>query len=700
MSYLLTEPRAVLVVGGGERRDEVVRAVETGSVGQTGTVETGTVETVTVETGTVETVTVETVEASREVLDDRADVGCVVVPGSDAERLTAVCRAAADAEPSGLLPVVAWGTESVATTAACHEACRYLPESAGADDLRAVVDDALSAYERRRAEAADSSILQTLLTEGNMTMFAKDEAARYVRMADIPYTPDPDESRGKTDREVFGERYPESSLEAYKDDRQVVETGEPIRERLEQYTGRGGDHWSEATKLPWRVDGELLGLVGYAVDVTERVRYENELAEQRRRFDQFASYVSHDLRTPLQVSVGALEHARESEGVDEDLSSALDRIERANQRIEEILADLSALSKGDQSGGTLPDEVLDALDVGVSSTELEPLVENVWRVDGTEAATLEVAVPDGTELRAETETVRPLVENLLKNAIDHGGEDVTVRVGTTGRGFYVADDGPGIADAEREKVLEPGYTTSEEGTGTGLSIVRETVEQQDWGLEIGESDLGGARFDVTDAPIVVPTAATPADTVELTENRDVGEVSIPGEATYDEFRDAWTVVGDGRDIWQDIDEFHFVYGETSGPVRIEGRLGQFEGVHEYSKAGLMVRDGLDDDAAFAFVGATSDFGSEALWRERDGAEAASEQFGEPYEAYQWYRIDAVDGEVTLSFSTDAEEWQPLDQRPVALEDPVCVGLAVCSHSSDETIEARFENVTVTELDVE
>jgi len=678
MSYLLTEPRAVLVVGGEERRDEVVRALETGDAGRT--------------------VTVETVDAAREVLDGRTDVGCLVVPGSDAERLARLCTAAADAVPCGRLPVVAWGDESVATTAARYEACRYLPESAGTDDLRAVFDDALSGYERRRGEAADSSILQTLLAEGNLTMFAKDAEARYVRMADIPYTPDPDEVWGKTDREVFGDRHPQISVETYEADLEVIETDEPLRENLEQYTGRGGDHWSEATKLPWRVDGELLGLVGYAVDVTERVHYENELAEQRRRFDQFASYVSHDLRTPLQVSVGALEAARESEG--EDLTSALDRIERANQRIEEILADLSALSKSDQQGATLPDEVLDALDVGVPSTELGPLVENVWLVNGTEEATLEVAVPDGAELRAETETVRPLVENLLKNAIDHGGDDVRVRVGTTGRGFYVADDGPGIADAEREKVLEPGYTTSEEGTGTGLAIVRETVEQQDWGLEIGESDLGGARFEVTDAPVIVPTAVTPAGPVEITENRDVGEVSIPGEATYDAFRDVWAVVGNGRDIWQDIDEFHFVYGETADPVRIEGRLDNLEGVHEYSKAGLMVRDGLDDDAAFAFVGATSDFGSETLWRERDGAEAASEQFGEPYEAYQWYRIDAVGGEVTLSFSTDGEEWKLLDQRPVALDGPVCVGLAVCSHTTDETIEARFENVTVTELDVE
>jgi PAS domain S-box-containing protein len=679
MSYLLTEPTAVLVAGGTpERRDAVGSALDGGVAGRVSTA------------GTPD-------EACRE-LDARDDVGCVVLLDDDPGAVEDVCDAAGAAEPSGLLPVVACGSDPVARAAVRREACRYLPASTEPAAFREVVDDALASYERRRDQVADSTVLQTLLAEGEMTMFAKDGEGRYVRMADVPYTPDPQEVRGQTDVEAFGDYYPESSQEAYADDLTVVETGEPIREKVEKYEGRGGEHWSEATKLPWRVDGETLGVTGFAVDVSNRVRYERDLNEQRRRFDQFASYVSHDLRTPLQVSVGALEQARESEGG--DLEAALDRIERANRRIEEILEDLSALARGDRDDGELPEEVLEALDVGVPSTELAPLVENVWRVDGSDEATLETVVPEETVLRAETETVRPLVENLLKNAVVHGGEDVTVRVGVTDRGFYVADDGPGIPDAERARVLEPGYTTSEEGTGTGLAIVRDTVEQEDWKLEIGESELGGARFEVGDAPVVVPKDMTPSTPVEITENVDVGDVSIPGEATYHEAIDRWTVVGDGRDIWQEIDEFHFVYGRTRGPVRVKGRLAELEQVHEYSKAGLMVRGSLDDDAAFAFVGATGEYGTETLWRDRSGADAASEQFEEPYEAYQWYRADLVDGDVTLSFSTDGEEWQPLDQRPVDLEGDLCVGLAVCSHSRDATCEAQFEDVTVTRLDAD
>ena len=63
-----------------------------------------------------------------------------------------------------------------------------------------------------------------------------------------------------------------------------------------------------------------------------------------------------------------------------------------------------------------------------------------------------------------------------RNAIDHGGEDVTVVVGDLpdGTGFFVADDGVGISEAEREEVLELGYSTGDgDRTGFGLAIVNQ-----------------------------------------------------------------------------------------------------------------------------------------------------------------------------------------------------------------------------------
>lgn len=72
---------------------------------------------------------------------------------------------------------------------------------------------------------------------------------------------------------------------------------------------------------------------------------------------------------------------------------------------------------------------------------------------------------------------------------------MTVHVGETDGGFYVADDGSGIPPEEREAVFERGYTTSEEGTGLGLSIVDEIARAHGWEAVVTESRSGGARFE-------------------------------------------------------------------------------------------------------------------------------------------------------------------------------------------------------------
>jgi len=72
---------------------------------------------------------------------------------------------------------------------------------------------------------------------------------------------------------------------------------------------------------------------------------------------------------------------------------------------------------------------------------------------------------------------------------------VTVTVGSLEDGFYVADDGPGIPEADREKVFESGYSTDGDGTGLGLAIVRRIAQAHGWDVTLTTSESGGARFE-------------------------------------------------------------------------------------------------------------------------------------------------------------------------------------------------------------
>jgi len=82
-----------------------------------------------------------------------------------------------------------------------------------------------------------------------------------------------------------------------------------------------------------------------------------------------------------------------------------------------------------------------------------------------ETDTAELRVDDDLAFKADPARLKRLFENLFRNALDHGGPDVTVTVGALSDkpGFYVFDDGPGIPEGDGDSVFEPGYTTREEG---------------------------------------------------------------------------------------------------------------------------------------------------------------------------------------------------------------------------------------------
>jgi len=97
---------------------------------------------------------------------------------------------------------------------------------------------------------------------------------------------------------------------------------------------------------------------------------------------------------------------------------------------------------------------------------------------------------------ADPARLRQAFENLFRNANDHS-EAATVVVTTTPEGFAVEDDGIGIDPDDREDLFAFGYSTNEEGTGIGLAVVKRIIEAHGWRITVGESDDGGACFEVT-----------------------------------------------------------------------------------------------------------------------------------------------------------------------------------------------------------
>ncbi|MEF8855228.1 MAG: HAMP domain-containing sensor histidine kinase [Haloarculaceae archaeon] len=100
-------------------------------------------------------------------------------------------------------------------------------------------------------------------------------------------------------------------------------------------------------------------------------------------------------------------------------------------------------------------------------------------------------------IRADPGRLRQLLENPLENAVEHGGDDVTVTIGALedGERFYVADDGPGIPVSERVAVFEGGYTTRSNGRRFGLTSVEEIASAHGWVVDPVAAAEGGATVE-------------------------------------------------------------------------------------------------------------------------------------------------------------------------------------------------------------
>lgn len=208
-------------------------------------------------------------------------------------------------------------------------------------------------------------------------------------------------------------------------------------------------------------------------DITEQINRQQELEEQNQQLEEFAHTVSHDLRNPLNVAEGRLEMVQQP---DKHIKEAKEAINRSQN----LIGDLLALARKED---TLQQ---------TTTVSIEHAAYESWQNVSTGSANLDVT--DDRLVEANPQRLQQLFENLMRNAIEHCDNPVTIQIGITTDGFYISDDGPGIPTDRREQVFERGYTTSSEGTGYGLSIVQQIVNEHGWRISIEESTSGGARF--------------------------------------------------------------------------------------------------------------------------------------------------------------------------------------------------------------
>lgn len=212
---------------------------------------------------------------------------------------------------------------------------------------------------------------------------------------------------------------------------------------------------------------------------------------------RLAAQITHEIRNPLSsISLNAELLADELEDdTPEGRAEAralLTSMGREVDRLAEITEDYLRFAR-------LPKPRLAPLDLNDAVEELADFVRPEFV---TAQVRLERQLDDNDPwVLADASQLRQVLVNLLRNARESAGAGGSVvlrtRVEAGRASVFVEDDGPGIPEPDRHRVLEPFFTTKDRGTGLGLALVQQIVHEHAGDLELDASPLGGALVKVT-----------------------------------------------------------------------------------------------------------------------------------------------------------------------------------------------------------
>lgn len=423
-----------------------------------------------------------------------------------------------------------------------YSSVRQEPDSDFIKALLAVSTQIAQFIVRCRAEeklAAEGSLLRTVLSSVPVFFYVKDLNNRFVlnnqAHLQVLQATSPADVLGKTDFDFFP---PELASRYLQDEKQILQTGEPLINREEPIVTPDGRHlWALTTKAAIRdAQGRIFGLVGITRDITERREAEQKLKDAYRQLEirerdlkatlcrleastaelrstqlqlihaaklesvgTLSAAVAHEVKNPLQTVLMGLDFLENNVPRPKpDISLVLAEMRNAVRRAKDILAELLQLSAGS--------------DLALLPQSLNPIIERSLWLMNFDLSRSHVSIQ--TELQSDLPLVlvdkgkiEQVFINLFSNALHAMPQGGTLSVSSRTEVFQrpgsdttfgeflpgerlvtveVRDTGVGIPPDNLGKVFDAFFTTKAPGVGTGLglSIVKKIMKLHHGAVQI------------------------------------------------------------------------------------------------------------------------------------------------------------------------------------------------------------------------
>jgi len=359
----------------------------------------------------------------------------------------------------------------------------------------------------------DHNLLRTIIDNIPACVYVKDLSGRKVLANRSEY-----ELWGfNREEEMLGKRDADLSKEGIaalseNEDRQVLETGEPIIDKDAYTEIDGKEYVLLVSKLPLKdSNGNIVGLVGISNDITERKKMENKLRERNQQLEKLNnmtnkiySVVGHDLKTPLSSILGLsdlLLSDMEDLEDEEVLKKNLSIIRHSALTMSDLLGDLlnwARIQTDDLSLNnkqfSISETVRDTIDLLAITAEQKGI-------------SLEFSNEEVFQVHADKQLITTIIRNFISNALKFSdeGDTVLVDVERDEKHWHVSvkDEGVGISEKNVDRLFDNRKhpqdegTQNEKGSGIGLRLCKELAERHGGQISV-ESELGeGSTFTLT-----------------------------------------------------------------------------------------------------------------------------------------------------------------------------------------------------------